>query len=252
MHWLFVNFLYDIIQIVDDEKTFRTLATYNLTYNGKLIMTFETTIDQVKKQENVTKNSEETFKRFAKTNIDNINNQINMVVAEQSGQQEKLAQMEMNVNNIQNMFQITGGNNLIKDSMWLLGDDVWVKQEGGTYEGGYDADLIGKTVAISKIKIQNGKVTTSSNNITNLVVGQQHSLSYKISNEENTTTTVRLIGNTVLYEKTYTEPVEFLEESVNFITNTPNLILEIESNTILYGYGYIYDLMLNKGEVTSW
>ena len=160
---------YDIIEIIDEEKIFRTLATYNMTYNGKVIMTFETIIDQVKKQENVTKNSEEAFKRYARTNIDNINNKINLVVAEQTGQQEQLAQMEINVNNIQNLFQITGGNNLIKDSHWLLGDDVWNKQDGGNYEGGYDSSLIGKTVAISKIKIQNGKVSTNENNITNEV-----------------------------------------------------------------------------------
>ena len=112
---------YDIIEIVDEENTFRTFATYNMTYNGKIIMTFETLIDQVKKKENVTKNSDESFKRYAKTNIDDINNKINLVVAEQSGQQEQLAQMEINVNNIQNLFQITGGNNLIKDSckFWI-------------------------------------------------------------------------------------------------------------------------------------
>lgn len=243
---------YDIIEIVDDANTFRTFATYTMTYNGKILMTFETLIDQVKKQENVTKNSDEAFKRYARTNIDNINNKIEMVVAEQDGQKETISRVEQNVNNIQNLFQITGGNNLIKDSMWLLGDDVWVKEEGGNYEGGYDAELIGKTVAISKIKIQNGKIYTNGNNITNLVVGQQHSLSYKISNDENTTTTVRLLGNTILYEKTFTEPVQLQDESITFITDTSNLVLEIESTTILEGYAYIYDLMLNKGDISSW
>ena len=243
---------YDIIQISDDQLNFRTFATYNMTYNGKILMTFETLIDQEKKQENVTRNSEEAFKRYARTNIDNINNKIEMVVAEQDGQKETISIVEQNVNNIQNLFQITGGNNLIKDSMWLLGDDVWVKEEGGTYEGGYDTELIGKTIAISKIKIQNGKIYTNSENITNLVVGQQHSLSYKISNDENTTTTVRLLGNTVLYEKTFTEPIQFQDESITFTTDTSNLVLEIESTTVLEGYGYIYDLMLNKGDISSW
>ena len=243
---------YDIIQISDDQLNFKTFATYTMTYNGKILMTFETLIDQTKKQENVTKNSEEAFKRYARTNIDNINNKINLVVAEQDGQKEQLAQMEVNVNNIQNLFQITGGNNQIKDSMWLLGDDVWTKQDGGIYEGGYDSELIGKTVSISKIKIQNGKVQTNENNITNLLVNQQYSLSYKISNDENTTTTVRLLGNTVLYEKTFEEFVDFQEEVFSFITDTSNLILEIESTTILEGFGYIYDLMLNKGDVSSW
>ena len=246
---------YDIIQISDDQLNFRTFATYTMTYNGKILMTFETLIDQEKKQENVTKNSEEAFKRYARTNIDNINNQIDLVVAEQNGQKQQLAQMEVNVNNIQNLFQITGGNNLIKDSQLLLDDlggDLWIKQEGGEYIGGYDSELIGKTIAISKIKIRNGKMTTSDINITNLVVGQQYSLSYKISNEENTETTIRITGNTVLFEKTYTELTQFHEEGISFIADTSNLILEIESSTILEGYGSVFDLMLNKGDISSW
>lgn len=243
---------YDIIQISDDQLNFRTFATYTMTYNGKILMTFETLIDQEKKQENVTRNSEEAFKRYARTNIDNINNKIEMVVAEQNGQKETISKVEQNVNNIQNLFQITGGNNQIKDSMWLLGDDVWTKQDGGIYEGGYDSELIGKTVSISKIKIQNGKVQTNENNITNLLVNEQYSLSYKISNNENTTTTIRLLGNNVLYEKTFEGFVDFQQETFSFITDTSNLILEIESTTILDGFGYIYDLMLNKGDVSSW
>ena len=245
---------YDIIQIAEDYLTFRTFATYNMTYNGKIIMTFETLIDQVKKQENVSKNSEESFKRYAKTSIDNINAKIELVAKEQNGIQEQLAKMEINTDNIQNLFQVTGGNNLIKDSQLLLGDDVWVKEETevSNYVGGYDDNLVGKTVSTAKIGIKNGKMTTTSTNITDLVINSQYTLSYKISNDEYTTTTIRLIGNDVVYEKTFTEKTEFEEVVFSFISLTPNYILEIESSTELDGYGYIYDLMLNKGDVSTW
>ena len=196
--------------------------------------------------------SEPTFQKYARTNIDNINNNIELVVAEQNETTERLSQVIQTVESIQNTFQVTGGNNLIKDSQGLLGDDVWTKQDGGTYLLGYDASLIGKTIATARIGISNGKMTSTSDNINGLVVGLQYTLSYKVSNEANTTTKVKLTGNNVAYEKTYSEEVEFEEETFSFIAETSTYTLEIESTTTMNGFGYIYDLMLNKGDAISW
>ena len=63
---------YDIIKIVDDDKEFKTLATNDLTYNGVMINTFDTQIGKEAKKENVTLTSEATFKKWAKTEIDNV------------------------------------------------------------------------------------------------------------------------------------------------------------------------------------
>lgn len=166
----------------------------------------------------------------------------------------QLSKVTQEVDKIQNLFQITGGNNLIKDSQLLLGDDVWeyVETDISDYIGGYDAELIGVTSSTGKIGIKNGKMSTNSSNITNLIIGSQYTLSYKISNDNNTTTTVRLIGNNTVYEKEFLEEISFQEEVFSFVATTSTYILEIESSTILDGYTYIYDLMLNKGDKSTW
>lgn len=167
-------------------------------------------------------------------------------------QQSQITQTIMDLAKIQNMFQVTGGNNLIKNSQKLLDDDVWNYLDNGTYIGGYDANLIGKTAAVAKLGISNGKMSTKNNNIMDLVLGSQYTLSFKISNDENTVTTVRLIGNNTIYEETFESEIEMEERIFSFIAETSNYTLEIESNTTLEGYCYIYDLMLNKGDVITW
>lgn len=243
---------YDIISVTDGDNTYKTLATNTLTYNGKLIQTFDTQVKIGDKQSNVSLMGEPTFQRYAKTNIDNINNNLTMVVAQQNETTQQMSQVIQTVNSIQNTFQVTGGNNLIKDSQGLLGDDVWTKLDGGNYVMGYDADLIGKTISSSKLGISNGKMTSTSENITGLVVGMQYTLSYKISNDTNTTTRIKLTGNNVAYDKTFNTNISFQEETFSFIAETSTYTLEIESSTTMDGYGYIYDLMLNKGDALSW
>lgn len=234
------------------DETYKTLATNTLTYNGKLIQTFDTQVKIGNKQSNVSLMSEPTFQKYAKTNFDNINNNIETIVAQQNETTQQMSQVIQTVNSIQNTFQVTGGNNLIKDSQGLLGDDVWTKLDGGNYVMGYDASLIGKTIAYAKLGVNNGKLTSTSENITGLVVGMQYTLSYKISNDANTTIRVKLTGNNVVYDDTISNEIEFVEKSFSFIADTSTYTLEIESTTTMDGYGYIYDLMLNKGDALSW
>lgn len=278
---------YDIIEIYDDyseleEKPIiaRTLANYTATYNGGMINTYDTRIGLEERKENVTLSGEPTFRRFAKTNIDNINNDIELLVVEQNETSERLSQTIQNVNSIQNLFQVTGGNNLIKDSQKLLGDDgLWEYGDASTdslfpssstypmssqypieyyynepaYEGGYDATLIGKTVAVAKLGISNGKMKTTSTNITNLMVDSMYTISFKITNQANTNTKIKLIGNgNVVYEGIFDEPINMQEVVYSFVAQTSNYLLEIQSTSTTNGFVYIYDLMLNKGDVQVW
>lgn len=245
---------YDLITFTNDEteETFTTLASYELRYNGVLTNIFNTEISLEKRQENVSLNGEATFRKYAKTNIDNLNNTVEIVVGEQNEQAEQLSQVIQNVSSIQNLFQITGGSNLIKNSQGLLDDDVWNKQENGTYIMGYDASLIGKTIAVSKLGISNGKLSTKDMNIENLLIGNRYTLNYYITNEEDATTTVRLIGNNIIYEKTFDEECEMQEEVFEFIADTSKYVLEIESMSTNNTFVYIYDLMLNSGDKKPW
>lgn len=54
----------------------RSLANHTLTYNGVLTMEFDTKINKEKMKENVTKTGEATFQRWARTEVDNLNNLI--------------------------------------------------------------------------------------------------------------------------------------------------------------------------------
>jgi len=275
---------YDIIEIYDDldeNETViaRTLGNHTFIYNGAMISQYDTQIGKEAKTENVSLQGEATFQKYAKTNIDNINNNITLIVAEQDETNQRLSQTIQDVNSIRNMFQITGGSNLIKDSQLLLGDEGrWEYVEAtvdsnypninsypssdnypiehyygdASYVGGYDATLIGKTVSIAKIGISNGKMTTSNTNINGLIVDNMYTLSYKITNEPNTTTTIRLLGNNnTIYKQVFDSTVTMQEIVFSFVAQTSNYILEIQSSSNEGNYCYIYDLMLNKGDVTS-
>lgn len=269
-------------QFVDDDETIvaTTLATYTETYSGVITHQYDTQIGKEERTENVTLQGEATFQKYAKTNIDNLNNNITMIVAEQNETNQRLSQTIQDVNSIQNMFQITGGNNMIKDSQLLLGDEGrWEKADAtvdslfpnsnlqpssskypiehfyGTpsYIGGYDASLIGKTVSIAKIGISNGKMTTTQTNITGLIVDNMYTLSYKITNEADTTTTIKLSGNNnIIYKQVYENEMVMQEQVFSFVATTSTYILEIQSTSNEGNYCYVYDLMLNKGDVQTW
>lgn len=266
---------YDIIEIygyydennqfVDDKETIvaRTLGNHTSTYNGAIINEFDTQIGLEERKENVTLKGEASFRRFAKTNIDNINNNIEMLVVEQNEQNEQISQTIQTVSNIQNIFQVTGGTNLIKNSVGLFGENgelsYWDVQEGADVIFGEDNTLIGKTVSASKISICNTTIQTSINNITGLTLGTIKTLSYKIRQDEDTTTTIKLYGlssNVPLYEKTFDEEMNwqeiFDEEQSKIFIDTPNLKLVIESVSTYDGRFEISDLMLNEGEKQSW
>ena len=238
---------------ISEEEYFDTyVLKHNFTYDG----TFESVIESptLTEQEIKTKQDISLGESLKNTQI-KVNKQegkILELVEETNNNSKKISEAIRDIDSLQNIFQVTGGNNLIKNSQKLLDDEVWNYSDGGIYLGGYDAELIGKTTSVAKLAISNGKMITKSNNITDLVIGSQHTLSFKISNDENTITTVRLIGNNTVYEETFNEKLDMKEIVFSFITETSNYTLEIESETTLDGYCYIYDLMLNKGDVIPW
>ena len=238
---------------ISEEEYFDTyVLKHNFTYDG----TFESVIESptLTEQEIKTKQDISLGESLKNTQI-KVNKQegkILELVEETNNNSKKISEAIRDIDSLQNIFQVTGGNNLIKNSQKLLDDEVWNYSDGGIYLGGYDAELIGKTTSVAKLAISNGKMITKSNNITDLVIGSQHTLSFKISNDENTITKVRLIGNNTVYEETFNEKLDMKEIVFSFITETSNYTLEIESETTLDGYCYIYDLMLNKGDVIPW
>lgn len=73
---------YDLVALNVGDKTYKTLSQYNLKYNGKLTQDFSTMIEHEARQTNTTKNSNITFKKFVKSEIDNINATLKTTVEE--------------------------------------------------------------------------------------------------------------------------------------------------------------------------
>lgn len=85
---------YDIIEIYDDENNeeliiARTLANYSLTYNGVITNIYDTQIGLEARKENVSITSEPTFKKWATTEINNLDASIKLSAGKISTLEEK-------------------------------------------------------------------------------------------------------------------------------------------------------------------
>ena len=270
----------DLIQVNGENNSSITTRVFNHTikYNGIIKDSVSTTSESDNEQEYVNKSTTSAANSRTEISVDRANKKITSLVSEVDGQSERISSVEQNVNNIQNLFQITGGHNLIRNSMGLLGDDGWTKMSQRTnvrfpgsssypastiqplfyayqepvYEFGYDANLIGSMVSVAKRKIQNGQIITKSDNITNLIVGMQYTLSFIIDNDANTTTTIQLVGNKINFNRTWNTQTNKEKVEFSFIAETTNYTFKMSSSTTTDGYGTIYDLMLNSGDTTPW
>ncbi len=74
---------YDLIEVYDDYNNnttlFTTLANTTYEFNGKHTDTFDTQIGLEQRKENVTISGEPNFRKYAKTNIDNLNAEVNII-----------------------------------------------------------------------------------------------------------------------------------------------------------------------------
>lgn len=165
---------------------------------------------------------------------------------------------------IQNIFQITGGNNIIKNSQFLLPDETWEFTDNGTnpyhtpFSGGYDDRLIGQTVANAKIRLQNIIASTKIDNINNLIIGQTYTLNYYYKQDDQVTTTVELIDNilgTTVWSDTYSgEETRLTNVEYQFVAQHTDYTFKVTTATTSGqdGYFYLYDLMLNSGDKKTW
>lgn len=248
------------IYINDTEYIDTYVLKHNFTYDGSFTSIIES--PALTEQEIKTKQDISLGQALANTQVE-VNKQkktITSLVEETKDNTNKIAQTITNINNIQNLFQITGGNNLIKNSVGLFENENWIESEEGTFEYGEDSELIGVTTSISKITVSNGTLTTSNENIVNLTLNEIKTLSFKIKQDSDTTTTITLWGlnkEQPLYTKTFTEQIsywtEIYDEQLNqFYADSSNLYLEIKSESQYGGKFYISDLILNNGDKTEW
>lgn len=151
---------WDLIEVYDDathEILFKTIANNIYTYNGKNWQSFSTEIGKEQRKENVTVNSEPTFKKWVKSEIDNANAQLII----QAGQiAEKLDESDFTKAEI--IVKINDNTSQIKidaDNVDLEANDVLNILSGNTI------NLTGKNIQIASDNFNvdaNGDLTAHS------------------------------------------------------------------------------------------
>lgn len=81
---------WDLITFTYENKTYKSLAQYTLKFNGVLISTYGTTIEYEAKQTNTTKNSEATYRKGVRQEIDNTNASVSTIVENVEDVQEDI------------------------------------------------------------------------------------------------------------------------------------------------------------------
>lgn len=242
------------------------LVNYTRDYLGGFVGSYETNVSCKKRTETEVIPTDVKIKRI-KTIINQMDNSMTIEAAKVTNLQGKTTQLRIDIDKVQSLFQITGGSNLIRNSQFLLQDEVWefIEATGDplvyhTPIGeGYNSSLIGETVAVANIVLRNSKAITTTNNITNLKLNTVHNLNYYLSQDPNTTTVIKLISK-ITGEEVYNEvittdsshSINMENYSFQFTANDTDYIFQIETTTILDGYVKIYDLMLNSGDKKSW
>ena len=276
---------YDVIDYTlgeDEQGNLRHYLTYNdnvTTYEMNIMTEISTQIPTKQKEvtTNVVGGDTPTRIKMLKTKLDYVNNQIEMMVKEQEDITSVLNQVLIDVNLTKDTFQITGGNNLIKNSQFLYDDPETTDEQGNKSRlywefenngsmpfnnlgNGYDSSLIGQTVATAKIQLRDEIASTTSRNIINLKTNQVYTLTYMYKQDDLTTTRIQLIENVSgksIYDKTYSgNQNEFKSEKFQFIAKDTAYVFKITTTTTSgendKGYFYLYDLMLNSGDEKAW
>lgn len=185
---------------------------------------------------------------------------------------QRFLNVETDVESIKNIFKITGGTNLIQNSVGYFADNdnkptMWSISANTIYiPFGYDGDLTGITVSRGRLFCAKGSVTTAPNNIVALLANKMMSISFKYKNGANATSKIKVFNGSVVYfEKTFNSAVnQWTEYTFNpdtdpvlanpsFLNTANSLQISIESTNSTNNNGFeISDLMLNYGDIKPW
>lgn len=124
---------YDLIEIYDDDTDdtiLTTLANNTYTFNGVHRQTFDTVIGEKERKENVTISSEATARRWAKTEIDNLNSTVTITAGKVEDLEQSIEVLKANID-----------TNVVIIPVNEINEPV----ESKTIEVGYSIDYLGTT-----------------------------------------------------------------------------------------------------------
>lgn len=279
-----------------DGEHYLTLNNNTITYEMSIMSDVDTKIPN--KQQTATTNiiggDDKTNIKIIKTNVDNLNASVNILSKQQTDTQTNVTQLQLDVNGINqtvehienteigglqseissvqqtmntitNMFQISGGINSIRNSAFLLKDEVWEFTDNGTNPyhtdlgNSYNSTLSGTTVSVAEIKLRSAKVKSTSDNITNLKTdGTKYTFNFYHKQDNYMTTTIKMYSTENNTIKAFNDIVitgqqQFKNYEVSFVPTYTNYTIEIiVTSTASVGYAYISDMILNAGDKQSW
>ena len=256
--WDLVNFSYN-------NNLYTTWNNNTVTITASTFSKLETKIPSSAQENTTNRIGTETRFRKLRTEIDRENNRINILAGETQGNQQQISQLSIDVQKINNIFQLQGGNNLIKNSAFLLQDEVWDFEEldedsnfHTTLGKSYTTNYLGTVISNAEIKLMNMKMKskTDLNNIQITQLNSAHTFSFKYKMDVFTTANVKLINpsdNSIVYETTLLPTNDITEVvGINIIPRYSYLVLQIETTTTNDGFLYLYDLLLNIGDKQTW
>ena len=185
---------------------------------------------------------------------------------------QRFLNVETDVEQIKNIFNVTGGTNLVQNSVGYFSSNdnkptMWDITSNTIYTPfGYDGDLTGVTVSRGKLFCAKGSIKTTTNNIIALLSNKMISVSFKYKNGANATSKIKIFnGSTVYFEKTFSTIVNQWTEytfdpntdpvlaNPTFLNTSNSLQISIESTNSTNNNGFeISDLMLNYGNPKPW
>lgn len=258
---------WDYIEVYDDENNntviFKTLANSDYTFNGKHRQLFTTEIGKEERTENVTIKSEATSKKLAKTDIDEINAQIQLQAESSQQIRNEIQDLEGNIsenyytksvvnqlivnaeNGVTNTFSEAGGNNILRNTNFSARE---VLEQGQYYEywyGDTTRDLNNKAVNGYSIKLKNDTLYQQQN-----VINGTYTLSFYYK-KLNSLATCQVKINDKTYPLTETSNYTLFQTGINgidaIIVNANSIKVEFISDS--NDACEIYDIMLNIGTI---
>ena len=259
---------WDYIEVYDDgeqgEPTiFKTLANGDYTFNGKNRHLFITEIGKEERTENVTLDTEETYKKMAKTEIDALNAQIILQAESVQSVRDDMQNLASDIsdnyyskstvdtlilnaeNGVTNTFSEAGGNNILRNTNFSAKD---VLEQGQYYEywfGNVVRDTNTNAVNGYSIFLQNDTLYQTQN-----VINGTYTLSFYYK-KVNPLATCKVKINDTEYPLTETNNYTLFQTGINDIAP-----INISSNVITISFisdaansCEIYDIMLNIGTI---
>lgn len=128
------------------EKTypivFKTFANNSYTFNGVHRHTFNTEIGLEERTENVSKNSQEAFRKYARTNIDNLEGQIQLAAGNINSLEQRVNSAELTLDSqgarldiaTTNIDPLTGDITSLKTTSYELSEEGFIIDDGSGYK----------------------------------------------------------------------------------------------------------------------